>query len=41
VTTASKLESLEQGYQSGCSDYIVKPFDAMELRLKVVKWAGV
>jgi len=40
VTTRSSLESLEQGYASGCNDYIVKPFEAMELRMKIASFVG-
>jgi DNA-binding response OmpR family regulator len=40
VTTRSSLESLEHGYESGCNDYIVKPFEAMELRMKVASFVG-
>jgi CheY-like chemotaxis protein len=40
VTTRSSLESLERGYASGCSDYIVKPFEAMELRMKIASFVG-
>jgi CheY-like chemotaxis protein len=40
VTTRSSLESLERGYASGCNDYIVKPFEAMELRMKIASFVG-
>ena len=38
VTTRSSLEALEQGYACGCNDYIVKPFEGMELRLKAANF---
>jgi CheY-like chemotaxis protein len=40
VTTRSNSESLERGYASGCSDYVIKPFEAVELRLKVASFVG-
>jgi CheY-like chemotaxis protein len=40
VTTRSNLESLERGYESGCNDYVVKPFEGLELRLKVASFVG-
>jgi CheY-like chemotaxis protein len=41
VTTRSSLEALEQGYACGCNDYIVKPFEGLELRMKVANFLGV
>ena len=35
VTTKAEADSIETGYASGCSDYIVKPIDSMELIAKV------
>jgi DNA-binding response OmpR family regulator len=35
VTTQAEAESIETGYTRGCSDYIVKPIDSMELLAKV------
>ena len=35
VTTKAEAESMEAGYQSGCSDYITKPIDSAELLTKV------
>jgi len=35
VTTRAEADSIETGYASGCSDYIVKPIDSMELLAKV------
>lgn len=35
VTTKSEMESMETGYVSGCSDYVIKPIDSLELLTKV------
>jgi len=35
VTTQAEAESMEAGYESGCSDYIIKPIDSTELLTKV------
>lgn len=35
VTTRSEPEHVEAGYESGCNDYVTKPFDAAELLAKV------
>jgi len=35
VTTEAEMESMEAGYVSGCSDYVVKPIDRLELLTKV------
>ncbi len=35
VTTEAEMESMEAGYVSGCSDYVVKPIDTLELLTKV------
>jgi len=35
VTTQAEAESMEAGYESGCSDYITKPIDSTELLTKV------
>ena len=35
VTTRSEMKSVEEGWQSGCSDYITKPIDKLELLEKV------
>ncbi len=35
VTTKGEEESMETGYLSGCSDYITKPIDSLELLTKI------
>ena len=35
VTTEAETESMEAGYVCGCSDYVVKPIDGLELLTKV------
>ena len=35
VTTRSEMESVEEGFKSGCSEYITKPIDRLELLSKV------
>lgn len=40
VTSKAELESMETGFQNGCSDYIVKPIDGMELVAKVKNLLG-
>jgi DNA-binding response OmpR family regulator len=35
VTTRGEAENVEQGYESGCSDYITKPIDTTELLAKL------
>ncbi len=40
VTTRSSPEHVERGYESGCNDYIIKPFDGDELRAKVQSLLG-
>ena len=35
VTSLNKIKDLIQGYASGCCDYIKKPFDLAELKLRV------
>ena len=41
VTTKAEAESMETGYQSGCSDYVTKPIDCTELLTKVRSILGV
>ena len=40
VTTRGGVEHVERGYESGCSDYVTKPFDGKELRAKVESFLG-
>jgi len=40
VTTRGELESVESGYASGCSEYITKPIDGLELLTKVRSCLG-
>src|SRR5512139_3850240 len=40
VTTRGELASLEAGYASGCSDYVTKPINGLELLAKVRSCLG-
>ena len=40
VTTRGELNSVETGYQSGCTDYITKPINGLELLSKVKSYLG-
>jgi DNA-binding response OmpR family regulator len=40
VTTRGELASLETGYASGCSDYVTKPINGLELLAKVRSCLG-
>ena len=40
VTTKSGAKSVEEGYESGCNDYITKPIDKLELLTKVKSFLG-
>ncbi len=35
ITSLNSMDSLEKGYESGCDDYIRKPFSLKELHLRV------
>lgn len=35
VTTRSEAENVENGYKSGCNDYVTKPINGVELLAKV------
>ena len=40
VTSKGEAESMEAGYENGCSDYILKPIDRLELLAKVKNLLG-
>jgi DNA-binding response OmpR family regulator len=40
VTTRGEGPNLEQGYASGCNDYVTKPIDGVELLAKVRSYLG-
>jgi len=40
VTTRGEAENVETGFASGCSDYVTKPIDAVELLAKVRNFVG-
>ena len=35
ITSLNSVDSLEQGYSSGCDDYIRKPFELKELLIRI------
>jgi CheY-like chemotaxis protein len=40
VSTRGELKSVERGYESGCNDYVTKPFSGVELLAKVKSCLG-
>jgi CheY-like chemotaxis protein len=40
VTTRNEPHSIQQGFESGCSDYMTKPFNANELLDKLERYLG-
>jgi len=40
VTTRGELESVENGYASGCTDYVTKPINGLDLLTKVKSCLG-
>ncbi len=40
VTTRGEAESMETGYESGCSDYVTKPINSVELLTKIKNFLG-
>jgi DNA-binding response OmpR family regulator len=41
VTTRGEAETMEQGYESGCNDYVTKPVNSAELLSKIRSILGV
>ena len=35
ITSLNSMDSLEEGFESGCDDYIRKPFELKELLIRV------
>lgn len=40
VTTKGEVEAVEEGYLSGCSDFLTKPIDPRELLSKITSLLG-
>lgn len=40
VTTRGEPVSIEEGYAAGCTDYVTKPFDSVELMAKLRSLLG-
>jgi CheY-like chemotaxis protein len=40
VTTRGELENVENAFESGCSDYVTKPINSLELISKVKTYLG-
>ena len=40
VTTRGEEANVEMGFQSGCSDYVTKPINAVELMAKLKSYLG-
>ena len=40
VTTRGELQNVESGYESGCTDYVTKPINSVELLAKVRNYLG-
>jgi DNA-binding response OmpR family regulator len=40
VTTRAEEKNMELGYQSGCNDFIAKPFNKMEMVSKIKNFLG-
>jgi CheY-like chemotaxis protein len=40
VTTRGEQENIETGFASGCSDYVTKPIDGVELLAKIRNYVG-
>lgn len=37
MTSRTKMDDFEEGYKAGCCDYIRKPFDLVELQLRITQ----
>ena len=40
VTTRGELESVQRGYENGCTDYMTKPINGVELLAKVKNYVS-
>jgi PleD family two-component response regulator len=40
VTTKAEAESMETGFECGCSDYVTKPINSLELLTKIRNFLG-
>ena len=40
VTTRGEAENVEKGYATGCTDYVTKPIDGVELLTKIRTYLG-
>jgi DNA-binding response OmpR family regulator len=40
VTTRGEVQNMENGFESGCNDYVTKPINALELLTKVREHMG-
>jgi len=40
VTTRGEAENIQKGYEGGCTDYITKPINSVELLAKVRNYLG-
>ena len=40
VTTRGEMQNVESGYESGCTDYVTKPINSVELLAKVRNYLG-
>jgi DNA-binding response OmpR family regulator len=40
VTTRGEMENMENGFESGCTDYVTKPIDTVVLLAKIRNYLG-
>jgi DNA-binding response OmpR family regulator len=40
VTTRGEEHNIETGYEAGCTDYVTKPIDGLELMAKLRNYLG-